>query len=245
MTRIASFGKTDVGLRRKNNEDALVLVPDSLVFAVADGMGGAASGEVASGLFADTVLEVVAEGAPASVDQTVDLVRNIFLRANDGILTMSRENPDHAGMGCTAEVLAFVEDLFVLGHVGDSRTYLFRDGRLRRITKDHSLVQDQVDRKLISEEEARTHAMRNVIIRAVGIEEPLAVDILRGKALPGDLFLLCSDGLSDMAEEGAIAVCLAGTAPLAEKGGQLIALAKAGGGKDNVTVVLCEVLPAS
>jgi protein phosphatase len=148
-------------------------------------------------------------------------------------------------MGCTAEVVAFVDDLFVLGHVGDSRTYLFRDGVLRRITKDHSLVQDQVDRKLISEEEARTHAMRNVIIRAVGIEEPLAVDILRGRAFPGDLFLLCSDGLSDMSEEDAIAARLAGPASLADKAEALIALAKAGGGKDNVTVVLCEVLPAS
>jgi protein phosphatase len=245
MPRIAAFGKTDVGLRRANNEDALVLVPEALVFAVADGMGGAASGEVASAIFVDTVRDVAAEGVPATVEGVVEAVRNTFLRANHAIFTTASENPEHAGMGCTAEMLAFVDDLFVLGHVGDSRTYLFRDGRLRRITKDHSLVQDQLDRKLITEEQARTHAMRNVIIRAVGIEEPIAIDILRGQVFPGDLFLLCSDGLSDMAEDAAIEERLAGREPVSEMVDRLIDLAKAGGGRDNVTVLLCEVVAVS
>jgi protein phosphatase len=241
MTRIAAYGKTDIGLRRPNNEDVLVLVPAAGVFAVADGMGGAASGEVASGLFADAVLDVLAGARPASVDQAADIVRDIFLRANDAVLTLSRENPLHAGMGCTAELIAFVGDRFVLGHVGDSRTCLFRDGTFRRLTKDHSLVQEQIDRHLITEDEARTHPLRNVILRAVGIDEPLAVDILQGEALPGDLFLLCSDGLYDMADDRAISERLAEPVPLPDKVDRLIALAKEGGGMDNVTVVLCEV----
>jgi protein phosphatase len=144
-------------------------------------------------------------------------------------------------MGCTAELIAFYNQHFVLGHVGDSRTYLFRQGRLRQLTRDHSFVQDQVDQGLITPKEAKVHSLKNVILRAVGIDDPLAVDLIRGKSHPGDLFLLCSDGLTDLVDEASIQETLSPPLSLTTKGDRLIEQAKSRGGFDNITVILCEV----
>jgi protein phosphatase len=130
----------------------------------------------------------------------------------------------------------------VLGHVGDSRTYLFRNGQLRQLTRDHSFLQDQIDQGLMTPAEVRNHALRHVILRAVGTEETLSVDLIRGKTLAGDLFLLCSDGLSDMVDNPLIQESLFASLRLAEKVERLIQLAKSAGGYDNVTVILCEVV---
>jgi serine/threonine protein phosphatase PrpC len=242
MFRIACSGKSDIGLRRSNNEDALVIDPDRGFLAVADGMGGAASGEVASQIFVDTTREVFA-AYEAQSDQVVSaLVQKSFLLANARIFNLAKENADRQGMGCTAELLAFYDRTYMLGHVGDSRTYLFRDGILRQMTKDHSLVQDEIDQGLISPEEARSHAHRHVIVRAVGVHEELAVDLIKGQSRPGDLFLLCSDGLSDMIEDYQIQELLSLSVNVNEKAERLIEAAKAAGGHDNVTVALCEVL---
>lgn len=243
MSKIISFGKSDAGLRRSNNEDIFVLKPESGLFAVADGMGGAASGEVASGIFHDTALEVFSGISSRSEVETVEFVQRTFQLSHERILSSTQQNPEHKGMGCTAELIAFYNSNYVLGHVGDSRTYLLRQGQLRQITKDHSLVQEQVDQGIISSHEVRTHSLKHVILRAVGISETLALDIIKGRCLDGDIFLLCSDGLTDMIEDYVIQETLQLSIALDQKVEKLIDRAKSAGGRDNITVILCESLP--
>lgn len=237
------FGKTDVGLRRPNNEDAWIVMPDLDVCAVADGMGGAASGELASRMFVETVQELFCHLRPGTEQEAVEAAREAFRLGNERILSFAASKPSHRGMGCTAELLAFRDDRYVAGHVGDSRIYLFRGGVLKQITHDHSLVQSQLDRGMITEQEARRHSMRHVVLRALGIQEPLALDLSRGTCRVGDVFLLCSDGLTDMVEDGAIRDILSCTDGLDASAARLIESAKAAGGADNITVVLCRVLP--
>jgi protein phosphatase len=150
-------------------------------------------------------------------------------------------HPKHSGMGCTAEILAVSGEDILIGHVGDSRTYRLRNGELRQLTQDHSLVQEQINQGLISETEARTHAMRNVILRAVGTKQAVELVILKGKGIAGDIFLLCSDGLADMVDDAAMQNVLNQGGDLQTQADRLIALAKAAGGKDNITVVLVKV----
>ncbi len=242
MYRVVSFGKTDTGLRRSNNEDAFYVDQQLGVCALADGMGGAAAGELASQLFADTAREVFSVHTADSEEQQLDLLQRTYEMANERILDHVRENPGHAGMGCTAELVRFYDQKFVLGHVGDSRTYLFRNGEFKQLTRDHSLVQDQLDLGLITAEEARKHRLRNVILRAVGTKEALAVDFVRGRLLPGDIFLLCSDGLTDMLEDDAIREVLGIALTIGQKVDQLIEMAKSAGGSDNITVILSKVI---
>ena len=241
MPHIAYFGKSDVGLKRANNEDAFLLRPDLGFCLVADGMGGAAAGELASGIFTETALEVFSKTVSRREKETLDLVQKAFAWANERVLDHVKDNPEHKGMGCTAELIAFFNEGFVLGHMGDSRTYRLRNGQLKQLSKDHSFVQDQVDQGLISQAEARNHPMRNIVLRAVGVKESLALDLVRGKATPGDLFLLCSDGLTDMIDDALIEDVLFPKSALPQKVERLIELAKSAGGFDNITVVLAEV----
>jgi protein phosphatase len=241
IMNIDCYGATDVGLKRTNNEDAFAVKPDLGVCLVADGMGGAAAGEVASRIFADTTLEVFSGDANRSEHEILALVQQAFMMANERILNHVNENPDHKGMGCTAEVTAFFSNEIIIGHVGDSRTYRFRDSHLKQLSADHSVVQEQIDEGIITPEEAWTHPMRNIILRAVGVKKTVEPDLLRGKALEGDIFLLCSDGLTDMVNDQAIADVLGSVGSLSEKTENLIALAKSAGGRDNITVVLVRV----
>jgi protein phosphatase len=243
MIRIESCGRTDAGLRRSNNEDAFVSAADLGVLALADGMGGAASGEVASGIFADTVRERFSAGPPPGVGEAEELVLRSFLLANRRILELAARAPEHRGMGCTGEMVVFAGDRYVVGHVGDSRVYLFRGGRLRQVTKDHSFVQEQVDRGLLTSVQARVHPWRHMLLRAIGIHDSLEVDLLSGKAHPEDLFLLCSDGLTDMVGDPLIEERLGSGLSLGEKAERLVRDACDAGGYDNVTVVLGRVLP--
>lgn len=234
-------GATDVGNVRTNNEDVFYICEACHYCLVADGMGGAAAGEVASQIFADTAKAVFTGHDGLSEENTIARVQTTFKLANDKILKHVGRNPHDQGMGCTADLLAFSQDSFIIGHVGDSRTYRLKNSTLKQLTKDHSLVQEQLDQGLISPEEARRHAMRNVILRAVGVNDTVALDILKGKKNPGDLFLLCSDGLTDMVAESALLALLGTDASLQEKTNGLIKLAKHAGGKDNVTVALSAV----
>jgi serine/threonine protein phosphatase PrpC len=236
------FGKTDIGLKRANNEDSFVVRPELGLCVVADGMGGAAAGELASRIFVETAVEVFSTSLSRSEDDTSNLAKKAFGRANARILDHAESEPRHKGMGCTAELVAFCNDRFVLGHVGDSRTYLLRNAQLRQLTRDHSVVQDQIDRGIISPAEAKNHLLRGVILRAVGVQEEIDVDLMRGKALAGDLFLLCSDGLTDMVDDPLIQEALSLNGTIREKADKLIALAKSAGGHDNITVVLSEVV---
>jgi protein phosphatase len=238
---ITYHGATDVGNVRTNNEDVFFISEACRYCLVADGMGGAAAGEVASQIFADTAKAVFAGHDGISEEDTIARVQTAFKLANEKILEHVGRNPYDQGMGCTAELLAFSRERFIIGHVGDSRTYRLRNHNLKQLTKDHSLVQGQLDQGLITPQEARRHTMRNVILRAVGVNDSVAPDILKGKKNPGDLFLLCSDGLSDMVEESDVLALLSAEGNLSIKTEALIQLAKRAGGKDNVTVVLAAI----
>jgi PPM family protein phosphatase len=242
MMKINCFGKTDVGLVRPNNEDTFLIKPDIGFCLVSDGMGGAAAGELASKIFTETALEIFSVDNDPSENNILEKVKKTFRSAHEKILENVRKNPHHEGMGCTAELIAFHEHGFVIGHIGDSRIYRIRNGRFKQLTKDHSLIQDQIDRGVITPAEAKNHSLRNVILRAVGINESLALDILTGKTYAGDLFLLCSDGLTDMIDDHLIGQILYSEMALSQKTEKLVEMAISAGGKDNITVVLAEIL---
>lgn len=239
MLGLILLGKSDTGLVRSNNEDDFLVNSELGFAALADGMGGAAAGELASKFFINAALEVFSHN---SGEDSQDLLRRSFALANKMILDHAEANPEHKGLGCTAELLTFFDNCFALAHVGDSRTYLFRANVLRVLTQDHSFVQELINKGVINAQEARQHRMRHVILRAVGQHDNLEVELIHGDALPGDLFLLCSDGLTDMIEDDVIESILAQTLDLEARAQKLIDAAKASGGFDNVTVVLCEVV---
>ncbi|NNF99285.1 MAG: Stp1/IreP family PP2C-type Ser/Thr phosphatase [Desulfobacteraceae bacterium] len=241
MIKIEIAGNTDIGLVRHKNEDTFVIDTEEQFCLVADGMGGAAAGELASRFFGEATAEVFTGMVNRSEEIIVQKVQAAFKEANEKILRHIEEKPEHKGMGCTAELLALADDGFVIGHMGDSRTYRVRHRRMRQLTKDHSLVQEQVDQGIISREEAKVHTMRNIILRAVGVKEDLALDILRGQVEDGDLFLLCSDGLSDMVDEIQLETILVEDISLERKANKLIDAAKKAGGKDNITAVLLKI----
>jgi len=238
VPRLLSFGKSDRGLRRLENEDAFAVKPELGFCLVADGIGGAAAGELASRTFAEAALEVLTKAEAQSEQERRDSVQEAFRLAHERIQDCVKENPHYRGMGCTAELVVFYDKRCILGHVGDSRTYLLRKGQLKQLTRDHSIVQDQIDQGLITAADARKHPLRNVILRAIGVDNSVEVDILSGKALPGDVFLLCSDGLTDLVNDETIEKVLLSPLSLAQKVEELIELAKSEGGYDNITVIL-------
>jgi len=237
---IAADGLTDIGNVRKNNEDALLVRVALPLFVVADGVGGSAAGEIASQLFVSSC-EYEFEAVKGQ-SQNLDLViKRCFQNGNKKIIDYTDQAPETRGMACTAEVLTFTDGEYVLGHVGDSRAYLIRDGRIEPITKDHSYVQEQLDLGLIKPHEAETHSLRNAIYRAVGFEAELDVDIFRGRVKDHDIYLLCSDGLSDMVEDEQLLAIAGAPGELHGRVQALVDAAKAAGGRDNITAVLCEV----
>ncbi len=208
---------------------------------VADGIGGTAAGDIASRIFAETARDVFSM-TQNSEDRDSDQVQKTFQIANDRILKYAESNPACQGMGCTAELLAFHDNGFVLGHMGDSRTYRLRKGVFKQLTADHSLVQEQLTQGLITREEAARHSFKNIILRAVGIKKNPALDILKGNIFPDDLFLLCSDGLTDMIADDLIKKHLEESgSDLQKKTEHLINEANAGGGRDNISVVLAQI----
>ena len=238
--KITSTGISDTGCVRPHNEDAFLLRPELALFVVADGVGGAAAGEVASELFTTSCANEFKHYNGWSED-LAPLISRCFINANQNIRNHARQFPDTQGMGCTAEVLTFYKHEYIIGHVGDSRTYLLRDRNLSRLTKDHSYVQEQIDLGLLHKDEASSHWLRNAIYRAVGQADDLEVDIVRGRAKPGDCYLLCSDGLTDMVSEERILEILTQNEPQEIRNQSLIDEAKANGGKDNITAILCEI----
>jgi len=241
MIRLNSTAATHIGLVRTNNEDAYLAMPDAGVFALSDGMGGAAAGEIASRYFIETTQAIVANGIPVAGPEEFAQMEKVFIDSNKRILEHAANNPDDRGMGCTADLLVFTNGRYIIGHVGDSRVYLLRRHCLSQLTRDHSLVQLQVDQGVLTPAEARTHPRKNIILRAVGTDASVFPDILEGEALDDDIFLLCSDGLTDMVEDSLIQRILSSAARLQQKADGLIEAALAAGGSDNVTVVLCQV----
>jgi protein phosphatase len=241
MLRFDFYGNTDVGVKRSINEDTFLIDGEHKFCLVADGLGGAAAGDIASRIFAETAAEVFRSATDQVEKDVIERIQNSFLLAHENILHHVQRNPLHNGMGCTAELLAISDQGFVIGHLGDSRTYRFRNGQLKQLTRDHSLIQDQIDKGLIAPENARGHSLKHVILKAVGINENLALDLIRGRTYPKDQFLLCSDGLTDMIEDDQIQKVLQSATTHKQKADQLIEMALSGGGKDNVTVVLVNV----
>ncbi|MEX0851126.1 MAG: Stp1/IreP family PP2C-type Ser/Thr phosphatase [Gaiellaceae bacterium] len=230
-------GVTDTGRRRLRNEDAFICEPP--LFAVADGMGGARAGEIAAGLAAAALEEAGSETRGA------EGIAALITEANRRIWERSHADPKTAGMGTTvtAALVDGAGGTVAIGHVGDSRAYLLRDGSLEQVTTDHSLVAELVESGMLTPEEAERHPQRSAITRALGTEPTVEVDGFTIDAEPGDLFLICSDGLSIMLsdEDVAAAIKSAGGDP-ADAGDALVAAANARGGEDNVTVVLFEML---
>jgi protein phosphatase len=235
------FGKTDIGLKRKNNEDVFVVNPELDFCLTADGMGGAAAGELASRIFADTTQDIFTGNTDRSQKEVLYRIQKAFRDANENILEHVIQNTSHKGMGCTAELLAFSDEGFIVGHIGDSRTYRLRKGHLEQLTQDHTMVQQQFEEGLISSDQIKQHPLRNVIYRAVGIKEELALDLIIGKIFTEDLFLLCSDGLTDMIPDEQILEILCTATDISRKAEELIETAKIAGGTDNITIALVAI----
>jgi PPM family protein phosphatase len=235
MRRIVAAGRTDVGQVRQGNEDAL-LIRDGL-FAVADGMGGHQAGEVASA----TALEIV-ESLHGHVfqdaDAAIEALRNAVVEANETVSKLADDRPEYRGMGTTLTV-AMVEGRRVhIAHVGDSRAYLLREGQLEQITDDHTLVQHLVNEGQISRQEAQTHPQRSIITRAIGVSPDVEVDTMTFDLRTGDQLLLCSDGLTGVVADQELAERLVAEDDAEETVQDLVDRANAGGGPDNITVVL-------
>ncbi len=245
--------KTDTGMVRSHNEDFVAVSPEHGYVILADGMGGYSAGEVASSIAATVVQEVLEEELPAlfktwtrqSERQLQLLVQQSVARANSSIIDAAENEPQFQGMGTTVVVGLFQQDRLIIAHVGDSRAYRLRDGELVQITRDHSLLQEQIDAGLITPEAALHSPNKNLITRAVGVDREVDIEVHEHATRAGDIYLLCSDGLSDMLGHAEL------TATLKDFGddldsacGTLIQRANTHGGKDNISVILARVLAA-
>jgi protein phosphatase len=252
--RVRFAGDSHVGLTRAHNEDALHLPVDERLAIVADGMGGHASGEVASKMAVDTVVEYFKETAeeqtltwPFKVDRgggadVTRLVTAIKL-ANVKIHEQAQRDPACKGMGTTIVSALFLDDHIIVGHVGDSRLYRLRAGTMAQLTEDHSLINDYIKMKRMTLEEASTWPHKNVIVRALGMKEAVQVDVRTDQPHLGDVYLLCSDGLSGMISDEAIQSIIDAEKDLDSAAEALIAAANEAGGKDKITVVLARIEP--
>ena len=250
MTRYRwkSATRSEVGRVRDSNEDSVFVKPGSGVFVVADGMGGHAAGEVASAIASRTIGDTACRPCSTMDDLSAQLVE-AFRAAGREISREAAEEPSHAGMGTTATALCLRRDgTFVVAHIGDSRAYLARAGHLDRVTKDHSWVQEQLERGLIAPEHARGHPQSNIITRALGTDPDPRPDLYPGELQSGDVFLLATDGLTDMVSEDTIGEILGGESAkfggarsLEDAADALVEAANRAGGTDNITVLLVRV----
>lgn len=241
--RLDHAARTDVGKVRRGNEDACLAVPEAGLFAVADGLGGHAAGEVASGIAVRTLSERLAtEEGGASGDRRPERLRSAIEEANGAILGAAAEDPGLAGMGTTVTALLFLDaGPYLIGHVGDSRAYLLREGELRRLTRDHTYVQEMVERGRLTDEQARLHPRSSMLTRALGIEPEVEVALYEGEARPHDRFLLATDGLTGLVPEERLRDLVAAQGGPDEVARSLVEAANAAGGTDNITVVVVDV----
>jgi PPM family protein phosphatase len=229
---VEHFGRSDTGRQRRGNEDAFFA--RAPLFAVADGMGGAQAGEVAAGLAVDVLEQGLPEGDGSVEARLAARVQE----ANERINAVSRRDDERAGMGTTLTVAYVGEDELTVAHVGDSRLYRLRDGTFERLTDDHSLVEELVRQGRLTPEEADEHPQRSIITRALGPEAVVEADSRTWAARDGDVYLICSDGLTSMVPESEVAEIVRDGAGLEAAGRALIEAANAAGGRDNITVVL-------
>jgi serine/threonine protein phosphatase PrpC len=240
------YAKTDPGRARDNNEDSVVFDESTRIAVLADGMGGYNAGEIASGMataFIKTELSRwLTEVGPNASDREVRRAVELCVdNANLSIFNAANSNSGYNGMGTTLVVGVFKGSRLLLGHIGDSRCYRLRAGSLTQITKDHSLLQEQIDAGLVTPEQAATSTIKNLVTRALGVDDVASLEVNEFVVEPGDLYLMCSDGLSDMVSDVAIAKIASSDADLEHKCGQLIDAANAAGGRDNISVLVIEV----
>jgi serine/threonine protein phosphatase PrpC len=228
---VEQVGRTDLGRQRSVNEDSLVLSPP--FFAVADGMGGARAGEVASAMAAGTFEGESDSGEPAEAQ-----LSRILREANRRIYDLATTDDSHRGMGTTVTAAKVTGDEVSIGHVGDSRAYRLRDGELEQLTRDHSLVAELERSGQITPEAAEHHPQRSIITRALGPEPDVQVDTYTLAGRDGDLFLICSDGLTSMISDDELAAILRSADSLDDAAESLVRAANQSGGKDNITVVM-------
>jgi len=251
--RITSCGMTDVGVKRTNNEDNYLINDELNLFVVCDGMGGHAGGEFASAIAVNTVEEVlttieirpedegfVVEEDTGPVDQMREKLRYAIRLAGKRIFDKAQEEPEYEGMGTTCLALMVDNGNAFVAHVGDSRGYLIRDDRIEQLTEDHSLVNERLRAGLITEDEAKNHKLKNIITRSLGFMEDVEIDLQVRAVRRGDLFVLCSDGLSNYMETNEIGDIALEYGPQGAAR-QLIETACERGGDDNITVVLVRI----
>ena len=250
---VSAFGLTDVGRKRRHNEDAYLLDAERGLFVVADGMGGHAAGEVASRITVESIQEYIAateeeheSSWPFGFNSRVSVEGNRLTtaveKANEKVMRAVQNRPELKGMGTTVVAALFDADRATLVHVGDSRAYLFRDGELRRLTDDHSWVQEQVNAGILSEDEAKSHPLKNVVTRALGGAAHVSVDLIEVPVRPGDRFLLCSDGLTGMVPDEDLFAHFRTDGVIEKTVRALIDTANDRGGVDNITAIVVEVL---
>jgi PPM family protein phosphatase len=241
---LAVAARTDVGRIRKGNEDSLHASANAYrgLFIVADGMGGHAAGEVASEMAVEMVSHELSDLNDLESTDAHERVARALRDANRAVYERTRTERDKLGMGSTVSALLLSETRYLVGHVGDSRIYLVRDGQMRQLTKDHSLVQEQVDAGLLTPEQARRHPQSNVITRCIGMADEIEPDVFDGDARIGDAFLLASDGLTGMVDDRRIQQLLLSRAKPERIVDALIQEANVNGGNDNITAVVVRVL---
>ena len=251
--RIVSGGQSDVGQQRANNEDCFRIVQPLNLFVVSDGMGGEAHGEIASAMAVETVVKtctgeetekvtISAEMQPGWSEKT-KLLLNAAHLANKRIYESAEANPQQQGMGATLTAAWINEEKLSVVHVGDSRVYLLRTGVLQQLTSDHSLVAEQVRRGILTPAEAEHSELQSVLLRALGTQPEVEVDAEEHTLFPGDILLLCSDGLTRMVAEQKIAATLQSESDPGRAAEKLVAQANENGGADNVTVVVVHMEP--
>jgi len=244
-------GRSNTGLVRTNNEDKIGEDQEIGVVVLADGMGGYKSGEVASEVAVTTIIEELREEIPKLEPGEIDnqtgytkeslAARRSVVKANEAIFSMSTSDAQYRGMGTTLVMAVFYDNQVTIAHVGDSRMYRFRDDKLQQITVDHTLLQELVDRGFYTQEEANSSLNKNLVTRALGIEGSIAVDIKEDLAMPEDIYLLCSDGLTDMVDDPIIhETVLEHKDNLDLIADKLISTANNNGGRDNVSVLLAK-----
>jgi protein phosphatase len=247
--RIEVAGQSHVGMKRNHNEDSFLVMPEQQLYCVADGMGGHFAGEIASRIAIDELAEffrLTSQDSdvtwPFKMDKTRSYDENRLATgiklANARIFEAASGDPNYRGMGTTIATVHFAESSVFVGHVGDSRVYRFRDGRLQQMTEDHSLLNDYLKAKKLSPEEIEAFPHKNVIVRALGMRDTVQVDVDRLEPQDGDLFLLCSDGLSGMVSDAEMEEVLKTTPDVEQACARLVEKANAAGGSDNVTCIL-------
>ena len=237
------YSQTDTGRVRTNNEDTVALDESCALAVLADGMGGYAAGEVASGMACEFIKaelgrwlsEAAANASDGDVRRAMDICVD---NANRAIFSAANSIPTFGGMGTTLVVAVFRSGRLLMGHIGDSRGYRFRAGALQQVTKDHSLLQEQIDAGMLTPEQAQFAANKNLVTRALGVEDMALLETHQHEIQSGDIYLMCSDGLSDMLRDPQIAHVMAQHDSLPEMGAALVAAANEAGGRDNIAVVL-------